>query len=437
MLPAGRYFVRVEKPGYRSGDPVTGEPLEIAPGMKSPVLRLEPLAKIVGRVTDTYGEPLPRAAIRLYGSRVDEGLRAPFRSRSVSTDGGGYFRLWNLEPGEYYLVAAGRGGGTASYVGHVEASAPNSHESFEAVYYGGARDRASATPVVLAAGRQIEANFRVAMRPAYRVRGTIRNGRPYQPIEVELLRGGMEASATRALVNAQTGSFEAQDVVPGAYTLRASQTRSGEPLRAEREIEVGEGDLGGIALDLVSQIEIPVRVEVRGGADRWRRCAIRLDGADGTRVDSSSDPDRAVKLRAFPGSYRLRIAAIGSYVSSARSGNVDLLATGTLVVAPGALPLEIVLGMDGGFINGTVADGETGSAVVLVRLNDGVSEMSPATAGSFSFGPVAPGDYEAHLLRNAEAFEYRNPAAIRALGRGVAVRVEPRANVRLELKEAK
>src|SRR5262249_29514358 len=263
----------------------------------------------------------------------------------------------------------GRGGGTAGYVGRVP-SATNSIGSLQAVSCGGGAERESPSPIVLAAaGQEFEANFDVALRPAYRVRGRIRNARQYQGVQVELLRGGTEVSAARALVNAVTGQFDLQDVVPGNYVLRASQGRDDGALRAEQAIVVGERDSDGLSLELAPPVEVTAKVELLEKTDhRWRAAFVVFTAEDGaiTRSDAGLAEQ---KLRVFPGRYGVRIDTVGTYVVSATAGNVDLLATPALRIVSGAPPppLEVIVSADGGSVSGSVPklDGADPCVVLL------------------------------------------------------------------------
>jgi len=49
---------------------------------------------------------------------------------------------------------------------------------------------------------------------------------------------------------------------------------------------------------------------------------------------------------------------------------------------------------------------------------------------------LAPGDYQAYLLKEGSDVEYRNPEVLRTLGHGVPVHVEAGATVQIELREA-
>ena len=435
-LTTGRCFGDAEKPGFSSLRSAA-EPIEVPRSIDNLVLRLEPLAKIYGRVLDGGGEHLSRAAIRLFASTIDEGRRVVKRVRTVNTDGAGQFRLWNLEPGDYYLLAAGRGGGTALVVAHA-APAPNSHESFAPVYFGGAADRASATPITVKAGQEFEANLTVTMRTAYRVRGRLRNARPHQPIDVELLRGGHDVSAARGLVNGATGQFEIQDVASGTYTLRATQSRGGDPIRAEQDIEIGERDVNGLTLDLLPQVDVTGRVQIDAPAERrWMRAMVTLTAEDAAVARAASDDEGKVAVKVFPGRYRFRVENGSAYAVSATSGNVDLLATRTLVVPPGGLPpLDIVMSTQGGRLRiKAPEEGTRERWVVVVPTGPGDVVTTREDAGPLGLPILAPGNYEVFLFRSLDGLEYHNPAVVRAWGRGVPVRIDKGSTASVELTE--
>jgi hypothetical protein len=215
---------------------------------------LQPLGKIAGKVTDSDGDPVPGVSVRALHAILQDGRRSFKEDRSVSTDDRGQYRLWNLQPGEYYIAAAGRAGGTLTYVGTL--SSGSVHEGFASVYYPAARDRASASPIAMTPGQEFTADLKIAMQPAFRLRGTLRNVSVREPVKVELLRGAGEIGANRVLVNGATGRFEANDVVPGTYLLRASQGKGETEIRGEQQVQVGRADVDGLVVELLPGVKV-------------------------------------------------------------------------------------------------------------------------------------------------------------------------------------
>lgn len=116
-LPAGRFFLTASKAGYaavqhgqrRPGE--GGRPLDLAEGQQlgNVDFTLPPGAVITGRLTDEFGEPVADVPVRVLRYRYIDGRRqlVPSGGWMNQTDDLGRFRIWGLEAGEYYVLAAG------------------------------------------------------------------------------------------------------------------------------------------------------------------------------------------------------------------------------------------------------------------------------------------------------------------------------------------
>ena len=427
------------------------------------MLSISPLAKIHGKVTDIDGEPVSGVSVRALHSEIQDGRRIFRQDRSVTTDDQGEYRMWNFEPGDYYIVAAGRSGGTAVIVGPTPAYGL-AREGFEPAYYPAARDRASATVIPLTPGQEFEANLEIRLQPAFQVRGTLRNLAPYQPVTLELRPGPNEVSANRVLVNAATGRFQADDVVPGAYLLRARQSTGDNQLWAELPVQVGRGNFHGIVLDLVRGVTVSgvlrglpppepaTQIPLPHGARRFRgRVTLhpvestdtfsgRSAGAD--EQGAFSDEQGAFSIEGVPpGRYRLEVSAPQGYVSSATSGSVDLLES-ELSVSAGIAPdpLEIALRHDAGNIHFRLERPPDASDEMWILLAQGDGKFVGRAAAEeevqFHFQRNAPGDYVAYLVKDIDNLEYRNPDVIRALRNGERIHVSAGGDATITLKGA-
>jgi hypothetical protein len=388
---------------------------------------------------------MPGVSVRVLHSEIQDGLRVTRQDRQVTTDDQGEYRMWNFSPGDYYIAAAGRSGGTAVVVGPAPAGGL-AHEGFEPVYYPAAKNRTSATVISLAAGQEFEANLKIHMQPACRVRGTLRNVTPYQPVTVELVRGAGEVSANRVTVNGATGRFEANDVVPGTYRLRAVQKIGDKEIRGEQEIRVELANLDGIVVELLPG------VTVSGAVHGWERGALPAEGLVPRRTQVTLFPTEDIgpvywQFHAMvdeqekfaienvpPGRYRLDIASFGTYIASATSGASDVLRDGLVVgQATSPEPIEVVLRNDGGTISGKVEAGQ-GAWVLLVPTGGGEPQRVQAGLGLFELGGLRPGDYEVFAIKDMDKLEFRNPDVIRALRGGEKVHVSAGATSAVILK---
>jgi protocatechuate 3,4-dioxygenase beta subunit len=455
LLP-GWVTVRAQKPGFTAAS----ENLQQLDASRDGLtIRLSPLGSISGRVLDAEGEPVPGVAIRAFESRIQDGRRELSSSRSVSTDDLGRYHLWNVAPRSYYILAAGRRGGTATIVGQPP-SLPSAHEGFAPVYYPAAADRASATSIAITPGQAFQADLRVAIEPAFRVRGLVRNHDRSRPVTIEAFRAGLTVSASRAVVNPASGRFEISDLVPGSYVIRATQGAAGmDPdedfaaPRAQREIQIGGSDVEGVALDLAPGVDVKAIVRSPVLPDdaqpRRRRSgpAVSIElievGPTETIIPSAGAASDGTLIvpGVPPGQYRLKIECFGLYVASAIAGGQDLLQGAPLSVGPGSSPpaIEIVLRDDGGTVSGTVATGKAATAnlwALLAPVAAGSNFLKVSVPrGAFEFRNVAPGDYQAYLLNSLDTVEYRNPEVLRVLRGGRSVHVTAGGTTSVVLEE--
>ena len=425
-LPAAAYYANAEMPGFAA----TGIRVVVGPSREDLVLRLQPLSVIGGKVTDTAGEPLPNALIQVLAILVEQGHRKARVEAAVSTDDRGEYRLAGLAAGRYHVRAAGWESGTLD---------PDASEAFAPMYYGGATELASAAPVTVEPGRDARADFSVSLRAAYRIGGTIAGFSPLRPTTVELLGGGLEPTAARVNLDAASGKFRIDDVAPGSYILRATQGEGRRRSRGELALEVA-GDVLGVVAPLAGSVEVKGIVRMAAStapaAPSSPNCAIKLSPAEPwvsgeAPLEASTEHagDFAIE-GVLPGRYRVAMDCASGYISAARSGETDLLATGELQIPAGTAPppIEAVLSLDGGTVDVTASgEGEPGPAWVLLLPASG-DELHARFAHlrtKLTFPAVAPGDYQAYAWTGSpEAFEYANPDARQAwAGRAVSVHV--------------
>ena len=163
-LPGGSYHISVAGTngflGLERARPaivVEGRALDV-------LIRLERTGAIVGRIADTNGEGLLGIEIVALQKNDFRGhiTLVPVYSSRASTNDLGQFRLFNLPPGEYFVVAtpahAPRDVGTTRRSG------------FVTTYYPGTQARRNARLVVVRAGRDVaNVNFSLASGPLARV----------------------------------------------------------------------------------------------------------------------------------------------------------------------------------------------------------------------------------------------------------------------------
>jgi hypothetical protein len=297
--------------------------------------------------------------------QISDGEKTVRRISRLSTDDLGLFHVTNLEPGSYLVRAAGRNGGTISHVGATP-TRDGVWEAFSPVYFGGASDILSATPIGVSDGSQLRADFRLEVKPALRIRGKLAGLAPSRPIDFELLRGDEQAEPSRVFLNTTTGEFEILDVTPGAFKLRATQGNK----RGEVSVNVANEDVEGIAIalsptvtikgamhsvdtgippppipelmEIVGRYPVPCEVNLH---QRWHRGASFMSGL------SPEDGQFSIE-NVFPGEYRVDIQCNSGYLRSATYGSSDLMTNPVITILAGSVPplLDIRYSLGGGIL---------------------------------------------------------------------------------------
>lgn len=411
-LKAGRYQLSTRKPQFvEVRDDTAREPFFTLDKPHEDVrLSLSPLGVIEGKVVDQDGEPVRGVNIVAVTRAVQDGTRVSRFSRSVSTDDRGLYRLWNLAPGKYYVKAAGRTSSTYVLAGSLGTTTTSS-EGFAPVYVGGSHSIETADPVTLEPGAEAQADLKITMEPAYNIRGTLTNFTTDKTVTFELFSGNEEVSAGRSSLDGSTGRFEIHNVIPGAYTVRATQlgTRRGEAL-----VSVTGSDVTALALALSEGVDVPITLS--GGTQAK---TVRVPNPDGGDFDmpvpdpgcqaslTSNDlrsaqnyhanpPGVAIFRGVLPGQYRLTLNCFGGYIVSATSGTADLLANPTLRISGGVAPAPIEVSLkDGRGHAGFDRDAGPSAAAGLGFADAAIRRLRrPTGADSWGRGRISNDVYE-------------------------------------------
>ena len=239
-MPAGTYRLVVSKSGFVTlgldQRRTTEEARTITLGEGQRVaasFALPRAGAITGRVVDDAGEPVADVRVQALRSRIVEGTRRllPFGVIDTTDDTGSY-RVFGLEPGEYYITAlvssptpedARMSAVTGPLRGDVRSTVP--------VFYPGAPSLDQAQPVTVGVGGDVRADIFLAPLRTATVSGAVLNstGSPAADATIELRSealswGFSPAGPMPLLLSAHAnadGSFELPNVPPGSYTLLA------------------------------------------------------------------------------------------------------------------------------------------------------------------------------------------------------------------------
>src|ERR1017187_8344568 len=199
-LASGNYALVASREGFDSSN-VHGEPkllrVTLAAGeeKRDLVIRLMPLGVITGRILDEDGDPIRRAEVQaMVYQYTAAGRQLEARGSAVSDDLGAY-RIYEVEPGRYYLRAGSMGMMRYGGLGR---------ESYGASYYPGTRDPTAASIIEVGAGLTLE-GINLTLRPTKvaNIRGRVMN--PGNNLIVGLMK---EGGGYNTGVNDPDGKFE-------------------------------------------------------------------------------------------------------------------------------------------------------------------------------------------------------------------------------------
>jgi hypothetical protein len=448
-LPAGRYVLRVQRGGYlpmQYGQRRPGEaarPLDLADGQALSTLDMAlPRAGIIsGRVIDETGEVV--SGVRVWPMRQEY-----FRGRrrlvpagsSGTTDDTGQYRILNVPPSEYYLMALLRETWTAGPERQTFGYAPT--------YFPGMARAADASRVKVGIGQEAaNIDFALVAQRASVVSGiaTSADGTPLAGAQVSLSleimgpSGGMSMGAGGATVAAD-GSWRMRGVAPGEYQLGvSSQERDRPPARASMTLFVQGADIEGLSLvadtggTVTGQIVTdtgealpapPVRMRVVAepiGPDQ-RPYGILAGDENGVATT-----DGRFTLTGALGRSVLRLQGLprGWVVKSIEAGDRDLAESPLEVRGGQTVDARIVITNRFPVVSGRVVDEKANPSAGSVLLfpadaakwfDPGVLRLTrPDQTGLFRFENVRPGDYLAVALEVLESWQANDPEFLEEL----------------------
>jgi hypothetical protein len=329
-LEPGQYRLSVTRSGYvrmeygaRSPNR-PGLPLILSGGqtLTDVVMQIMPAGTIAGRVFDRDGEPLANVTVEALRYSYREGQRVLNGVQSARTNDLGEYRLFWLQPGQYFVAAtppegqrglallnalsvggpgiagaigeiiANRGGGPrgggdgrgGARGGPVQPPAQNNSqdqvtEGYVPVYYPGTTEAQAAAPIQLPPGTIFTGvDFTVVSVRTLRVQGQVINGATGQPAQnanIMLLpvqrtagggavRGGIRNPGNyRSQINNQ-GAFEIRGVPPGSYELIAMVNQRNNRMTARLPLEVGAADVQNVSLILSPGFTLSGRLAIEG-----------------------------------------------------------------------------------------------------------------------------------------------------------------------------
>jgi Carboxypeptidase regulatory-like domain len=471
-LPAGRYTLTVSKTGfvtlsYGQRRPLqAGTPLQLGEGqqMGGIEIRLPRGSVIAGHVFDESGDPMPGATIRVMRYQYAQGERQLAPVGSAQSDDLGAYRVWGLNPGDYYVSAVARnpgvgpggrfgfqsGRGAAAGRGALlgPAQPDELQTAYAPTYYPGVGSIAEARPITVGVGGEsMDVNFNLLLVRTARITGTVTNpdSSPTTSGVVSLTpegiggRGRGPAGADFGGRISWDGSFAIANVPPGRYTLRARGNDTEIPQYAAQPLTVMNADLTNLTVVLYPGATISGTVAFEGTNADLTQLRITAPSSEnatiGPNPNARVDNDGRFTLTGVPaGSHWIRSNGLRGW--SLKSVVVD----GRDVVD---IPIDlrsgqqlsnvsIILTSRQTEINGTITNEQSAPLTdftVLAFPTDSdlwrslarqIMTARPDQHGRFQIRGLPPGNYYLTAVDPAEQGEWFEPAFLEQQRNGAA-----------------
>jgi len=464
-IPTGPFNMEVKADGYLSSpDPSTGKTVRITISdgqLARHDVTMTSVGKLAGKILGENREPQSGIAVEILQLRFNSRGQPTWNPVDHAiTDSGGEYRVEDLPPEDYYVRASRKRASISPEIGSVA--------DLAATYFPGTADARSAAPVHVREGTEVSAEFALENARTYSVSGRISLPDPPQMAPTIQLYTIPQDSKTPQdpqvntgipvkLSSEGNGDFQIRGLLPGVYDLFAvalpsveysitnssdqngnvvvqfaTNTRQVSGRVGTTTIQIRDEDEKDVRLSLDSGVQVNGRVIA---ADRTRipRLSVSLDRkqefiANLLNIQANvqqNDESSSFTLSGVPaGTYDVVIRGIGNsdslYLADVRAGARSVIDQGLDVFAQ-PIDLEIVLGFDGGTIEGTVNAVQNSPVLVVLvpqasrRQNGALFKTSivenPISEG-FRFRAVAPGSYSVFAFEiptPSDTVPYRSP----------------------------
>ena len=484
-LAPGRYTITVSKPGFitvaygQQHPRQPAVPVHLAEGatLEDVDLALPRGSVITGHVADEDGAPLPRAVVTVDRFVYRQGERELVTVGSDQTDDRGQFRVFDLDPGEYYVSVtlprrppglagrAGRGGRGGLPTDGNDDTEPET-TGFAPTYYPGVITLGEATSLTLGLSEELSGvNFAARLVRLATVSGVAigPDGAPAAGLRIMLLPlEGAERGPGRTpggMVD-RDGRFEIRDVPPGRYSIQTmpNRRRGREQVYANQHLSVDGQDLTGLALllqrgsvlegrvtfdgnpldpEVIDRLEVTT-LPVGPAPIQWRGGSARVEADGDFALGEIGGGDRLIRLNRLPDTLQLKEVWVeGRNVidTPLDLGGGRTIAGITLVVTDQITELTGRVTDDRGaaLTDYTVIAFPTDEALWGPRSRH-VTASRPDQNATYRMRGLPPGDYLLSVVEVVEEGEWFDPRFLDALrGRAARVSLDPGDHRSLDL----
>lgn len=413
----------------------------LAPGqsVKDAIITLIPSSVISGRVVDTSGRAVTRGLVSARRFSYDEfGEETLEEVRFANTTDTGEFRIFDLEPGEYYILVTGE----LPFANFPRSAGAVAHSD---VFFPGTADKNRAEIVVVRPGEELllrETAVPLMKSVPVHVRVVNDTGVPY-PKDMYFGFGPKDnvqipyIMASRAPLDAlDPRSWNPREmlatVLPGTNVFFANAVaRGGNYVFAETTMEVNAGEEPTVDLILRKAVRFGGRAVLRGSngvTAPLSGLSVRLALAhppvpnmlmQSGILDTATGSEGMFSFNISESEYQVIFSGLAedTYLISAKQNGKDIL-SGTAQIS-GESDIEIIAASDGAVLDGLVknAAGEpmSGAIVALVpesslrNRGDLYRTATSDQSGKFVLHGIAPGTYKLFAWMDAEGIApFRN-----------------------------
>jgi hypothetical protein len=431
-VPAGRFTMTASKARYvtlQYGQKLpapSGIVLDVGPGrvLERIDIALARAAAIAGRITDELGDPLERASVEAMRIGYSETGRKLVTAGSAITNDAGEYRIAQLQPGDYYVVASERFEGFGSE--------PDADIGFLKTAYPANADIAGARRVPIRDG-QDAIRIDITMLPARpaNISGRVITANGLAAANVMLVLQSVD-SGPGSGVGSETrsgsdGSFLLPRVIPGRYELHARLNAKPNEGAIFPLVMTGD-DVTGWTIPMTAGGRITGRVVPPERAAPTAPGDLQINAVPtgdtlifGTGFGGPVKEDWTFDWDFLLGNRIIRASALptGWYLKAVMRGETDI--TDTPIVFTGAEvvhDVEIVLTTDTTSISGTAlaAGGAAAMDYTVVAFADDntkwarwsrfIKTARPDEAGLFRIDGLPPGRYKIAAVDKIENFQW-------------------------------
>jgi len=425
-------------------------------------LQLMPLANIRGRVFDPNGEPAPGIVVALDALNCNN-----CTAMDVSiTDEDGQFSFEKLPPAEPLVIS----------VSPKAQADTKTEERIVTTYYPSVIDRDQAEVINSEGVDLFGYNIRLRTAPAHRVRGVVvdKDGKPVPKAIVSIVKPSTEMpSMIRGIYSSKStdvpvaepaetkedGTFTFSSVREGDWMLRAVGGQQAHV--GSLEVNVEKADVENVEVRVALPITIEITadwgdtppppapldatVQLRGGFIVLNTPAntplVALDTPRMPLPPISQEPQSMrTEFRGFAGKYLIGPgnSPAGFYLAAMLLNDRDVL--GQVADLAEGDSLKMIYRRDGGSVRGTVEKADDSTAVILMAdptptARIGYSIRCDST-GAFTATDVPPGEYTAVAVRESPQNPLGPDFSTILTANGKRIRVEPGANLQVDLRSA-